>query len=152
MSAPVVSRLVVLATAIAVSLALIGAYVAAGGASYKPAKVADPCKQREWRSPEGLDAILDQVALSAADGAACDLGVTREELVVALRSPEARSKFVEANGFTDEQVDDAIRAGMRRAVDDAREAGAINGIAAFILDRAIDQVPVDFILDRLGRP
>ena len=149
---PIVSRVAVLAASVVAALGLIGIYLAAGGGAYKPAKVADPCKQREWSSPKGVEAVLNQIALSAADGAACDLGVSREELVIALRSPQARAAFVRQNDLTDKQVDDAVRAGMHRAADDASEAGAIGGIQEFLLQRAIDQVPVDFILDRIGRP
>jgi hypothetical protein len=142
----------VLAVAVIASLALCGVYVAAGGGTYKPAKVADPCKQREWRSPEGIEAFLDQIALSAADGAACELGVTREEFVLAMSSDAGRSKFVKEHKLTEDQVDDAVRAGMRRAADDAREAGAIGGLENFVLQQLIDEAPIDFILDRIGRP
>jgi hypothetical protein len=135
-----------------VSLLLIGAYVAAGGASYKPARVADPCKLRQWRSPHGLQETLDQVALSAADGAACRLGVSREELVIALSSKQLRRAFVRQHHLSDRQVDDAVRAGIRRAVGDAREAGTIGDVEEFILQRAIDHAPIDFVLDRIGRP
>jgi len=141
-----------LIAAVLASALLIGFYVAEGGGSYKPTKVADPCKPRELPSPDGLQATLERVALSAADGAACELGVTREDLVVALRSEAARKKFVAAHGLTDEQVDDAVRAGLRRAADDAQRAGTISGIENFILQRAIDNAPVGFIIDRIGRP
>ena len=33
---------------------LVGVYLAAGGASYTPEKIQDPCKPRPWREPEGL--------------------------------------------------------------------------------------------------
>ena len=59
----------------AVSLVLVLAYLAAGGASYAPAKTQDPCKPREWRNPQGLEEIAEQFSLSALDGAACKLGV-----------------------------------------------------------------------------
>ena len=152
MKGAALSRAVVLAVAVLASLCLSGFYIAVGGGAYKPAKVADPCKTREWRSPGGLQAILDQIALSAADGAACKLGVSREQLVLALSSDRSRHKFVAQHGLIDQQVDDALRAGMRRAVDDARNAGAIGGIEDFILQRAIDRAPINFILDHIGRP
>ena len=69
--------------ALAVSAVVVGAYAALGGASYKPTPVANPCVKREWRSG-GLQTVLEQVVLSAADGAACSLGVSREDLVLAI--------------------------------------------------------------------
>ena len=72
------------AIALAAAVALPGVYLAAGGSSYAPAKVADPCQTRPWRDPEGLDQIAEQFSLSALDGAACELGVSREALARAL--------------------------------------------------------------------
>ena len=69
---------------IAVSAVLVLAYLAAGGSDYAPAKTQDPCKPREWRNPEGLQEIAQQFSLSALDGAACKLGVSRETLAQAL--------------------------------------------------------------------
>ncbi len=152
MSGKVFSRVSVLAAAVVASLVLSGFYLAQGGGAYRPADVADPCETREWRSPVGVEAILDQVALSAADGAACELGVSREEFVVAMSSARARSSFVKRQNLTDDQVDDAVRSGLRRTVDDARDAGAIGDIENFLLQRAIDEAPIDFIFDRIGRP
>src|SRR5262249_22645257 len=73
--------------AIVASLLLVGAYLAAGGSSYAPEKVQDPCKPRPWRNPEGLAQIAEQFSLSALDGAACKLGVSREALARALATP-----------------------------------------------------------------
>jgi hypothetical protein len=144
-----VSRVTVLVVAACASLALVGTYVAAGGGSYKPAKVADPCKSRDWRAPQGFQELLDQVALSAADGAACELGVPREELVIALGTPGARRRFIREHNLTDAQVEDAARAGVDRAIADARRAGAIGGIEEFLLRQAVKGLPIDFILKRV---
>jgi hypothetical protein len=144
--------LIALAVAVAASLALIAVYLAAGGTDYKPATVADPCKARTWHSAGGPQALLDQVARSAADGAACKLGVSREELVTALATKESRSRFVRERGLSDPEVDAAVRAGLERAIDDARRAGAIGGIEEFLLRQAVKGLPVNFLIDRLGRP
>jgi hypothetical protein len=140
----------VLAAAVAASLVLLAVYIAAGGTDYKPATVADPCKPREWQPSSGFQGLADQVARSAADGAACRLGVSREELVTALASgPAGRERFIRAHGLSDEEVDQAVRAGLDRAIDDARRAGAIGGIEEFLLRQAVRGLPVDFLLDRL---
>ena len=83
----------VIAAAVAVSAALVLAYAALGGGRYTPTPAADPCAPRAWRSPHGLQQALEQIVLSTADGAACDLGVSREELVLALGSESDLDRF-----------------------------------------------------------
>jgi hypothetical protein len=129
--------------AVALSLVLVGVYLAAGGASYAPAKTADPCKHRPWREPEGLEQITEQFTLSALDGAACQLGVSREELAQALASDEAREQFTDSHGISDPQLARAIRAGLLRALDDAEEAGALSPLLADPARAMIRSVPLD---------
>jgi hypothetical protein len=129
--------------AVGVSLALIAIYLAAGGSSYAPAKTQDPCKERQWRSPEGLEEIAQQFTLSALDGAACELGVSREALARALATPESRERFMQRYGIDDAELARAIRAGLLRAVDDAERAGAISPLLAAPLRGALRQIPLD---------
>jgi hypothetical protein len=128
---------------IAVSAVLVLAYLAAGGASYAPAKVQDPCKPREWRNPGSLQEIAQQFSLSALDGAACKLGVSRETLVRALASPESRERFAERYGIDDAELARAIRAGLLRAVSDAEEAGALSPLLGVPLRQALRSIPLD---------
>ena len=131
------------AAAIVASLALVFAYLAAGGSSYEPAKTQDPCKPRPWRNPEGLQQIAEQFSLSALDGAACQLGVSRETLARALATPESRERFAQRYGIDDAELARAIRAGLLRAVDDAERAGALNPLLGVPLRATIRQIPVD---------
>ncbi len=129
--------------AIAVSLVLVGVYLAAGGTSYAPAKTQDPCKHRPWRDPEGIEQITEQFTLSALDGAACKLGVTRETLAQALATPESRERFTERYGISDPELARAIRAGLLRAVDDAEGAGALSPLVAAPLRATVRSIPLD---------
>lgn len=129
--------------AVAASLALVGAYLAAGGSSYTPAKTQDPCKPRTWRNPEGLEQIAQQFSLSALDGAACELGVSRETLARALATPESRERFTRRYGIDDAELARAIRAGLLRAVDDAERAGALSPLLAGPLRATLRQIPLD---------
>ena len=142
MSAGLRGKLLV-GSAIVVSVALVGVYLAAGGSSYTPAKTQDPCKPRPWRNPQGLQEIAEQFSLSALDGAACELGVTRETLAQALATPEARERFTERYGIDDAKLARAIRAGLLRAVDDAEDAGALSPLVAVPLREAVEQLPLD---------
>jgi hypothetical protein len=129
--------------AIVAALALVGAYLAAGGASYTPAKTQDPCKHRPWHEPEGLEGIAQQFTLSALDGAACQLGVSREELAQGLASPEARERFTERYRIGDARLARAVRAGLLRAVRDAEDAGALSPLLAVPLRETLKGIPLD---------
>jgi hypothetical protein len=136
------ARLLVVAAAIA-STILVVAYAAAGGASYEPEAVRDPCQPREWRSPGGLQEIAEQFTLSALDGAACELQVSRETLARALATPESRERFARRYGIDDAQLEAAVRAGLTRAIDDAEEAGALSPLLAAPLRAFASRLPVD---------
>jgi hypothetical protein len=129
--------------AVAASALLVGVYLAAGGSSYTPEKVRDPCKHRPWRNPQGLEEIAQQFTLSALDGAACELGVTREELAQALASKQAREQFTDRYDISEAELAKAIRAGLLRAVDDAEEAGALSPLVAGPLRSTLRQIPIN---------
>jgi len=129
--------------AIAAALALVLVYLAAGGASYTPAKVQDPCDPRPWSNPQGLGEIANQFSTSALDGAACQLGVTRETLARALATPESRERFTQRYGIDDAELARAIRAGLLRAVDDAEEAGALTPLIGVPLRETLRRIPID---------
>jgi hypothetical protein len=126
-------------------------YLALGGASYEPSPVADPCVEREWRDPGDLEAVLEQVALSALDGAACELGVAREDIVLALRDEESLEEFAEERGISRDEAESAVEDGIERAVAEAEAAGGLSGIAGELVARAIESVPPWLLLDALER-
>jgi hypothetical protein len=129
--------------------ALVVLYLALGGASYAPAKVADPCAPRDWRDPQGFSEVAEQIVLSALDGAACELGVSREEVVLALANDDSRERFAREHGITDRRLDQLARRGLLRAVDDAERADALNPTLADVLRGVARRVPVDALLDLL---
>jgi hypothetical protein len=136
--------------AILSALLLVGIYLAAGGASYTPEKTQDPCKHRTWRNPEGLQQIAEQFTLSALDGAACQLGVSRETLARALASPQSREQFKQRYNVSDAKLAKAVRAGLLRAVDDAEEAGALNPILAAPLRETLKNIPLDQAIELIN--
>lgn len=136
--------------AIVASLVLVGAYLAAGGSSYEPEKVQNPCKPRPWSNPRSLGEIANQFTTSALDGAACKLGVSREALARALATPEARKRFAEKYGIDDEKMAQAVRAGLVRAVDDAEEAGALSPLLAGPLRTTLQNIPLEEAIELLN--
>lgn len=141
-AAPVVAAAVV-------AISLVGAYVALGGTSYEPSPVADPCAPRPPRDTNGTGERLELVLLAASDATACELGVSREELVLALRSEEALTAFSEEQGLDRDELEQAITDGLVRAVDDAEEAGSLPGFVAPLVRRAAESVPPWLILETL---
>jgi hypothetical protein len=129
--------------ALGASVGLIVAYLAAGGGDYEPSAVADPCAPREWRDPEGIEESAQQFALSALDGAACELGVSRETLAVALASTESRQEFAAEYGIEDAELEAAVRAGVLRAIDDAEAAGALDPLVAIGLREVAGRIPIE---------
>ena len=138
-----------IAWAVGASVALIVVYLALGGASYAPAKVADPCATRDWRDPQGVEEVAEQIALSGLDGAACELDVSREEMVLALANPESRDRFAREHGISDERLEQLVRDGLLRAIDDAEQADSLNPTIADLLRGIARSVPVDELLDLL---
>jgi hypothetical protein len=136
--------------AVVAAVVLVGIYLAAGGSSYAPAKTQDPCQHRPWRDPEGLQQIAEQFSLSALDGAACQLGVSRETLARALATPESRERFTDRYDIDEARLARAVRAGLLRAVDDAEDAGALNPLLAVPLREALKSIPLDQAIELIN--
>ena len=121
---------------------LVVAEVAAGGGGLGRTAAVDPCAPRaEARQDvEGVDATLQRVALDGLDGAACELGVSREALVLSL-APEAPG--APDIGWDRETIEQATRTGLVRAVDAAEDRGEIDGTTAVVLRETSRRLPVE---------
>jgi hypothetical protein len=146
-----VSRFLPLLVAVGLVAVVVVPYLALGGASYEPTPVADPCVERERPDAEGLGETIEQIALRALDGVACELGVSREELVLAIRSEEALDDFSREHDLDRDELEQSITDGLVRAVDDAEEQGALPGFVAPLVRRAAEAVPPWLILETLER-
>ncbi len=132
--------------AVSVSVALVLVYAALGGGHYTPTAAADPCAPRAWGAPHGLQEALEQIALSTADGAACTLGVSREELVLALGSESDIDRLAQKYDISRHDAEKAIREGLIRAVDDAEQADAISDSTAGALRAIASRLPLGIVL------
>jgi hypothetical protein len=140
-------RALALATAAAVTLVVV--YLALGGASYSPAKVADPCQPRASRNPHGVAEVAEQIVLSAIDGAACKLGVSREAIVLAFANRARLHRFSRQHHITERSLEELLRSGLLRAVDDAERAGQLSSTVANLVRGLVQRVPVGGLLDLL---
>jgi hypothetical protein len=144
-----VRRYVPLLVALGLVAAVVVPYLALGGASFEPTPVADPCETRELPDTDGVAETLERIALRGVDGVACELGVSREDLVLAIRSEEALDAFSEEQGLDRDELEEAITAGLLRAVDDAEEADALPAFVVPLVRRAAESVPPWLILRTL---
>ncbi|MGH2995419.1 MAG: hypothetical protein ACRDON_11720 [Gaiellaceae bacterium] len=135
------------------AVALLAVELGKGALSYGDATVADPCEGRVAFPGEGFDATLQRIVLDGLDGAACELGATREELVLSL--DPALGADVRWDRPT---IERAVRAGLLRAVDDAEERGSLGELEARVLREVVRRAPLDWLIqggtslaDLLGR-
>lgn len=138
-----------IAVAAVAALTLVVVYLALGGASFAPAKVADPCVARDWRDPERLEEVAEQIVLSGLDGAACELEVTREQIVLAFAGRGSLTRLAREHGISEERLEEVVRSGLVRAIDDAERAGALDPEVADLLRELVGRIPVASLLDLL---
>lgn len=142
-------RALPLLVAAALACALVGAYVALGGTSYEPSPVANPCAPRPAREVQGTGERIEVVLLAAADTTACRLGVSREELVLALRSVDDLDALARKDGKSRDDLEEALRAGLVRAVDQGESQGLIGDTTASGLRFAAEHLPLGLLLSLL---
>lgn len=138
-----------------VALGLVAAvvvpYLALGGGSFEPTPVADPCEPREQADADGVGETIERVALKAVDGVACKLGVSREDLVLALRSEDAFAAFSTKHGIDRAEAERAIHDGLVSAVDEAEQDGTLPGLIAPLVRKAAESVSPWLLLETLER-
>ena len=114
-----------------------------GAADAGALAIHDPCEPRSAFPGEGIDATLQRIVSDGLDGAACELGTTREELVLSL----APGSGVEPIPWDDETIERAVRAGLLESIDDAEQRGSLNGLLAVALRQVVEQAPVQWLVD-----
>lgn len=126
------------------AVALVALELATGALSYGSLGTKDPCTTRSSFPGTGFDASVQRIALSGLYGAACELGTSREELVLSF-VPSAAATEIRWDRAT---IERAVRAGLMRSIDDAEARGSIGGLTARVLRAVAERAPVDWLLDR----
>ncbi len=118
-----------------------------GAADYGSRRPVSPCTAPIDPFPgNGIDATLQRIVLSGLNGAACELGITREALLLSL-APKSGFDDVHRDRPT---VERALRKGFDRAIDDAEKRGSLPGWAASALRFIVEKAPVDWLLNGAG--
>ena len=123
------------------ALTLIAVELAQGARDYGELAVEDPCTATVSVSGEGLDATAQRILLDGLNGAACELGTTREDLVLSFE-PELGADIP----WDRETIERAVRSGLLRSLDEAEDRGSIGGIPATILRQVIERAPLDLLI------
>jgi len=108
-----------------------------GGSLSKPA-----CTTHSSYPGGGLDGAVQRVVIDGLYGAACELGTTREELVLSL-SPSATRKI----RWDPETIQRAVRAGLLRSIAEAERRGTLPGVVASALRFVARHAPVQVLAE-----
>jgi MFS family permease len=126
----------------AIALPLAGWH--AGGNTVGEYVEPDPCApQPDPYSGNGFDPTVQRIALGALNGAACDLGLSRERLVLSLAGTPGFEQLDLSKG----ELEGALEAGLLRATDDAEDRGHLNGLLARAIRGAARLAPLTLILE-----
>jgi MFS family permease len=141
------ARLVVVTVLLAGAGIFLASEKSAGASEFGRVTIADPCRKDPDPYPgDGNDAALQRVALSTLNGAACEVGMSREEFIMGL---DGKSRFG-GRALTEDDIEPALRSGLRRAIDDAEKRDDLPGSLAMGLGFLVDHAPVSWLIDRLG--
>ncbi|HXD66021.1 MAG TPA: hypothetical protein VNV17_15470 [Solirubrobacteraceae bacterium] len=118
-------RLALPLIAVVLVAAVLGVQVAAGGGHYVPRRPANPCIPRPVPPiPAQLEPLAEQIVLIGLDNAACQLGISRERLVLALADTRT----------LDPRAPAALKAGLRNAVNRLDREGRLPKVSALLPD------------------
>jgi hypothetical protein len=126
----------------AAALTLIVIELALGAIGFGTTELADPCTATPAFRGGGVDGAVQRFALTALDGAACELHTTREELVLSF-TPSATTTI----RWDSATITRALRAGLDRAARRSAGGGAAGAFLALVLRQIVDH-PVQWFLDR----
>ena len=76
-------------------------------------------------------------------------GLHAEEVVLAFDSRDELERFARQHGIDDEELEELVRSGLLRAIDDAERADALNTGIADRLRSVVRRIPVRSLLGLL---
>jgi hypothetical protein len=130
----------VVAVLLAAAVVFLAVELGMGAWSFGEVPRENPCTATAPSLGGGFDAAIQRIVLDGLNGAACRLHTTREQLVEALGSSGS-------SRWSDEQIQQAVRAGLVRAIDESEDRGDIPGIVASLLREVAKRAPIKFLIE-----
>jgi hypothetical protein len=137
----VTASVAILTVLLVCSLALVMVELTNGAAGAVSPAIARPCEARQPFEGQGLDATVQRVVLEGLDGAACKLGITREQLVLSL-SPASQRK----RPSNRHKIEVAVRESLLHAVDAESQQGRIPALLVPLLHRLVRSTPFEKLI------
>ncbi len=131
----------IVAALLAAAIVLLAVELGMGAWSFGEVRRVDPCTAHTPSLGSGFDATLQRIVLDGLNGAACRLHTTREQLVESL-DPSHPSRWSE------DQIQEAVRAGLVRSIDETENRGDLPAIVATLLREAAKHAPLKFLVER----
>ena len=125
----------------AAALTLVAIELGLGAIGFGSTELAAPCTATPAFRGGGVDGAVQRFALTALDGAACELHTTREELVLSF-TPSATTRI----RWDRATITRALHAGLDRAARRSAGGGAAGAFLALVLRTIVDH-PVQWFLD-----
>jgi hypothetical protein len=132
----------ILGALLAAVCVLVVCELALGAWNFGETDIADSCTSQARFEGGGIDGALQRFALSAISGAACELGVSREELVLSLvPSTSGKVRWDKAT------INRALRYGVRRAAKDTTGNPFLSALLEGVLDKILAD-PLAWLLNQ----
>jgi len=134
-----------------VSVGLVVGFVALGGTDrLRPSHAtatADPCTATVVAAQGGsTEAEASTILLSSLNAAACELRVSREDLVLALGNGDGIDGAAQMLGVQPQALKDSVIGAITKTVDDESAAGRLTPTTALAIQTLIDVVPPEQLL------
>lgn len=129
------------AALLAAAVVFLALELGMGAWSFGEVPRENPCTATTPSLGSGFDATLQRIVLDGLNGAACRLHTTREQLVELLGPSGSKTRQ-----WSDEQIQQAVRAGLVRAIDEAEHRGDVPGLVAPLLREAAKHAPIKFLV------
>jgi hypothetical protein len=129
-----------IAAALAALAVLVVVEIQRGAFTESALAVPDPCDRPVVVATDGVDGATQRIGLRAIDLAACEMGTTREELLLSVATSLQESRDLPPGS------ESAIRDGLEQAIDEEQEAGRLNTVAAWLLSQAAQNAPVEWVV------
>ena len=144
------ASLLLVLLALVLSGGLVAGFVALGGTDNlqsEQAAAVDPCTT-EVVAQQGdvMEAEASSILLTSLNTAACSLGVTREDLVLALGSGDGIDGAAQLLGVQPAALEDAVLGAIRETTDAEVAAGRLTPTTALAIQTLIDVVPPNQLL------